>query len=101
MDKKTALLELVSEIFQKDVQDIGRDFLLRTRRMEGSVGSGILDAAIRRRLGIVCPGVYGARTYGDLEDAVLGDAGIELLADPCNRWRTAVQRLHGPLPAGA
>ncbi len=73
IDKKTALLELVSEIFGKDVHDIGRDFLLRSRRLEGSVGSGILDAAIRRRLGVVCPGVYGARTYGDLEDAVLGD----------------------------
>ena len=74
MDKKTALLQLVSEIFQKDAQDIGRDFLLRSRRLEGSIGSGILDAAIRRRLGVVCPGVYGAQTYGDLEDAVLGDS---------------------------
>ena len=38
----------------------------------------------------------------DRQDAVeLGDAGLELLADPGDRRRAPVQRLDGPLPAGA
>ena len=72
MDKKNALKQMIAEMFQKDSREIGPDFFLKVRRFEGSVGSGILDAAIRRRLGITCPEIYSVRTYAELESAVLG-----------------------------
>jgi len=72
MDKKDALKQIIAEMFQKDSREIGPDFFLKVRRFEGSVGSGILDAAIRRRLGITCPEIYSVRTYAELESAVLG-----------------------------
>jgi len=71
MDMKNALKQTVAEMFQKDPQEIGPNFPLKVRRFEGSVGRGILDAAIRRRLGITCPEVYSVKTYGELEAAVL------------------------------
>ncbi len=68
------LRQTIAEIFQTTPEEIGPEFPLRSRRLEGSVGRGILDAALRRRLGVKCSEVYSVRTYGELEAAVTGVA---------------------------
>lgn len=71
-DIREKLRQTIAEIFQTRPQEIGPEFPLRSRRLEGSVGRGILDAALRRRLGVRCSEVYSVRTYGELEAAVTG-----------------------------
>ncbi len=68
------LKQIVAELFEADVTKVHEDFLLSTRRMQGSLARAKLDAAIRHRLGVTCRGVYSAKTYGELHKAVLGVA---------------------------
>ena len=66
------LKQVVAELFEADLNKVNADFLLSTRRMQGSLARAKLDAAIRHRLGVKCRAVYSAKTYGDLKKAVLG-----------------------------
>ncbi|WP_447968833.1 4'-phosphopantetheinyl transferase superfamily protein [Nitrospira sp. M1] len=80
------LKQVVAELFDTDLQQITADFLLSTRRMQGSLARAKLDAAIRHRLGVKCRGVYSAQTYGELQEAVLGGSanGAETHASASN-----------------
>jgi len=66
------LKQVVAELFEADFHAVNADFLLSTRRMQGSLARAKLDAAIRHRLGVKCRGVYSAQTFGELQEAVLG-----------------------------
>ena len=68
------LKHVVAELFEADLNKVNGDFLLSTRRMQGSLARAKLDAAIRHRLGVKCRTVYSAKTYGELEKAVLGSS---------------------------
>lgn len=81
MDSRTVLKQTIAELYQTDEKNIDSNFNLKIRRMEGSVGSGIIDAAVRRKLGIVCRKIYSVRTYGELEAAVLGTTEENTVAD--------------------
>ena len=70
------LKKTVSEFFDVDPSQIDLSFPLSGRRIQGSLARARLDAAIRHRLGIKCQAVYSAKTYGELESAVLGTASI-------------------------
>ncbi len=65
------LKQVVAELFEADLHQINEDFPLSTRRMQGSLARAKLDAAIRHRLGVKCRTVYSAKTYGELQNAVL------------------------------
>ena len=71
MDIPTILRETVAEFFQIPPDQVGGDLDFRGR-MSGSVARARFDAAIQERLKIVCPQVYTARTYAELEAAILG-----------------------------
>ncbi len=71
MDIPTILRQTVAEFFQLEAGQVTRELDFRGR-MSGSVARARLDAAIRERLKIVCPQVYTARTYAELEAAILG-----------------------------
>ncbi len=66
------LRQVVAELFEEDLNTVTRNFLLSTRRMQGSLARAKLDAAIRNRLGVKSREVYSAKTYGELEHAILG-----------------------------
>ena len=61
-----SLKSIVSAILQVPADTIGADFPLRTGRLKTSIGGGILDAAIRRRLGVTTEAAYTATTYAEL-----------------------------------
>lgn len=69
---KHELKQVVADLFETDLQKVDADFVLSTRRMQGSLARAKLDAAIRNRLGVKCRAAYLAKTYGELEEAVLG-----------------------------
>ena len=66
------LKETISKFFQVDPDQIQSDFVFSARRLSGSLARAQLDAAIRHHVGVKCPAVYSAKTYGELEQAVLG-----------------------------
>src|SRR5213594_2521616 len=72
METESSLRRVVAEFFEIDPGQIVPEFSLSGKRLEGSLARAKLDAAIRRRVGVKCPAVYSARTYGELESAVLG-----------------------------
>ena len=71
MDIQAILRETVSEFVQIAPDQLTGDLEFRGR-MSGSIARARLDSAIQKQLKIVCPQVYTARTYGELEAAVLG-----------------------------
>ena len=66
------LKETISKFFQTDPEGINSDFPLSGHRLNGSLARAQLDAAIRHHVGVKCAVVYSAKTYGELEQAVLG-----------------------------
>ena len=66
------LRQVVAELYETDVKLVKSDFVLSTRRMQGSLARAKLDAAIRHRLGIKSRAVYSAQSYGQLQDALFG-----------------------------
>jgi holo-[acyl-carrier protein] synthase len=72
MEVESALRKVVSEFFGTDPNRVSQEFPLSGPQMQGSLARAKLDAAIRRRVGVKCPAVYSAQTYGQLEAAVLG-----------------------------
>ena len=71
MDNQSILRQTVAEFFQVAPDQISGDLDFRAR-MSGSVARTRFDAVIRERLKIVCPQVYTARSYAELEAAILG-----------------------------
>src|ERR1051326_9000335 len=69
---RNKLRQLVSQFFDSDPETIDSQLPLTGPRMQGSIARYSLDAVIRRRLGMTCPAVYTATTYGELEAGVLG-----------------------------
>jgi phosphopantetheine--protein transferase-like protein len=65
---------IVAELMGIAPDQLGADRALAGARLQGSLGRSILDAAMRRRLGIQSPACYTAKTYGELESAVSGNA---------------------------
>lgn len=82
MEQAESLRRLVAEFFDIDPGRIESAFPLSGQRMQGSLARAKLDAAIRRRLGVQSPVVYSARTYGQLETAVLGKSTSAHQSDP-------------------
>jgi holo-[acyl-carrier protein] synthase len=69
-----SLRTVVAEFFETDPAQVGPGFVLGGPKLHGSVARHVLDAAIRRRLGVKVPAVYSAATYGELEASALGAA---------------------------
>lgn len=72
MTDTAVLRDIVAEMFQVPAPSVGPEFVLRHPRLQGSAARGLLAAAIRRRLGVYCPGAFRAKTYGELVVAVTG-----------------------------
>src|SRR5262245_60642229 len=71
MDMQSNLRETVAEFFQVAPDQVADGFDLHGL-LTGSLARARFDVAIRQRLKIICPQVYSAQTYGELEAAVLG-----------------------------
>ena len=69
------LRQIVADLFETDVEAVNADFVLSTRRMQGSLARSKLDAAIRHRLGIKSRSVYSVKSYGELQSALFGSNG--------------------------
>lgn len=67
-----AVEQLIAEFLDIAPEQITPDFSFAVRRMQGSIARANLDAALRRRLGIICPAIYTATTYGELKTAIFG-----------------------------
>jgi phosphopantetheine--protein transferase-like protein len=75
MDQSQWLCQTVAAFLKVDPATIRPELPLAGERLQGSIGRAALDAALRRGLGITCEAVYSARTYGELESALLGASG--------------------------
>ena len=53
MENRDKLKQIVAGIFQKDPDEIGPEFSLTLRRLQGSVGRGILDGNLKHSLEMV------------------------------------------------
>ena len=74
MEKRDSLVQIVSELMEIDSARITSDLPLAGRGMQGSLARTRLDAAIRKRIGIRCPAVYAAKSFGELEAAIFSDS---------------------------
>jgi phosphopantetheine--protein transferase-like protein len=74
-----SLRNLVAELLAVPADQVGSDRVLTGARLQGSLGRSILDAAMRRRLGIQSPACYTAKTYGELESAINGSASSPIV----------------------
>jgi holo-[acyl-carrier protein] synthase len=72
MGNNMMLRQIVADMLKMDAGEVGPDLPLNGRRLSGSIGRAALDAAIRRKLGVSCPKVYSAASFGELEAAVFG-----------------------------
>ncbi len=66
------LRKTVAEFLGADPAALTADMPLTGKKLSGSVGRALLDVAIRRRVGVTIAAVHTAKTYGELEAAVLG-----------------------------
>jgi phosphopantetheinyl transferase (holo-ACP synthase) len=82
MELQRSLREVVAQFFDTDPNQIGPDFPLTGKRMQGSLARARLDAAIRRTTGVRTPAVYSARSYAELEAAVAGHSVEPSLSVP-------------------
>ncbi len=95
MNQEQLLCQTVAAFLQVDPQQLGTDYPLSARRVHGSIGRAALDAAIRRKLGRTSPAVYSARTYGELEQALLN------ASTPVPRAKGASEPTLPPPPAAS
>ncbi|MFN0010120.1 MAG: 4'-phosphopantetheinyl transferase superfamily protein [Phycisphaerales bacterium] len=72
METQEALRTTVAEFFGTQPERVGSDFPISGPRIQGSMSRALLDAAIRRRTGVKATIVHTARTYGEIEAAILG-----------------------------
>ena len=69
MDTQQQLRIAIAEFLQTRPEDITANLSLSFAM--GSIGRARLAASIQRRTGVLCPQVYTAKTYGELELAIL------------------------------
>jgi phosphopantetheine--protein transferase-like protein len=74
METRDVLRATIADFFEVDPGQVGAGFPLSGRLGQGSIARAALDSAIRRRVGLKSTAVYSARTYGELETALLGNA---------------------------
>jgi phosphopantetheine--protein transferase-like protein len=74
MNQADTLRGIVAKLGGIDAAAIGADFSLEIPALKGSLKRAALTAAIRRDLGINCRTAHLARSFGELEAAVFGDA---------------------------
>jgi len=72
IDKRQVLTAIVSEICELDAAQIGSDFALASGKLRSSLGRAMLDAKIRRRLGVKLENLHTFRTIGEIEAALTG-----------------------------
>ncbi len=72
MEPREQLREVVAKILGVRPEELSDAHPLQSRRLQGSIGAGILRAAVKRHLALDCPGAGRCRTYGELESLVLG-----------------------------
>jgi phosphopantetheine--protein transferase-like protein len=72
MDRQSILRQTIAEFLGTESSQIGSDLPLTGSRFQGSLARTQLYAAIQQQLGVKCRAVYTARTYGELQAAVLG-----------------------------
>jgi phosphopantetheine--protein transferase-like protein len=70
------LRQTVADFFETSAENVSADFPLAGPRLKSSMSRAMLDGAIRRRVGIKSRAVYTAKTFGDLETALLGSDAI-------------------------
>lgn len=80
MQDRSALKQIVADLFETSPDAIDTGFSLRHPRMQSSAGRGALAAAIHRKLGVYCPKAFTASHYGQLEAAVFGGPSPEVAA---------------------
>jgi phosphopantetheine--protein transferase-like protein len=74
VENRDLLRATIADFFEVDPGQVGAGFPLTGRLGQGSIARAALDSAIRRRVGLKSAVVYSARTYGELETALLGKA---------------------------
>ncbi len=95
MQTAEALRATVAEFFGTQPEQIGPDFPIAGPRIQGSMSKALLDAAIRRRTGVKATVVHTAKTYAEIEAAVLG------LPQPAPGSRTAAATAVGSASGAA
>src|SRR3954468_15688714 len=63
---------VVAELLQVEPEKLSAASSLVGGRLGESMGRALLDAALRRRLGVQCQSVYTVKNFGELEAAVTG-----------------------------
>jgi holo-[acyl-carrier protein] synthase len=66
------LRRTVADFFDVPIEQVGPSFRLAGSRLQSSLARHVLDATIRRQLGVRCPVVYSAKTYGELANNLNG-----------------------------
>ena len=79
MEKRDALIQIVSELLQVEPGGISSGLQLTGKGIQGSLGRTRLDAAVRKRIGIRCPAVYTAKSFGELEIAIFSNSATSEL----------------------
>jgi len=69
-----SLKAIVAELLAVAPDQVGSDRALSGGRLQGSLGRAVLDASIRRKLGVQNKACYTAKTFGELEAALNGNA---------------------------
>jgi holo-[acyl-carrier protein] synthase len=100
MDTQGILKQTIAELFQIEPDQVTGDLDFR-RRMSGSIARGHLDAAIQRRLKIKCPQVYSARSYAELEAAILGTPFDASASQGLSASTPVDSAIRAPLPGAA
>lgn len=81
MDTTAALRGIVAALLKVDANAIDDGFAIRVGRLKASIGGGILDAAMRREIGVSTPAAYSASTFGELRAAVIAAQGGAAVAE--------------------
>jgi phosphopantetheine--protein transferase-like protein len=71
MDGSKQLREIVAVFFEISPDAMGEDFNLSTEQRQGSIARYALAAIVRREMGIQSRAIHSAKTYGELESALL------------------------------
>jgi phosphopantetheine--protein transferase-like protein len=71
MEVQDQLRATVADFFEVDRGQVGPSFPLTGRLGQGSIARAALDSAIRRRVGLKSAAVYSAKTFGELEAALV------------------------------
>lgn len=84
MEKRNILRQTIAELAEINAAAVNSEFSLSVKRLQTSIGRAALDAAIRRRLGVVCPAAYTAKTFAELE-AAIGASDVDAGDHEANR----------------